>query len=404
MPRRRARTPGPSTPAPDTAAWFRRRRTPGRLGQVGVARLILAQSLQIGVIAAVLQPSAWVGAAAATTGALTTAAALGRWRGRWWTELVALRLDLRRRLGRPAGITDDPRLAALRHLVPDLVVEDVAGTDTRLGMGSDGAGWFAVLEVEPSAVQAPVPLAALARLATEAEQAGVVIQVVWHSVPVTTEWAEPAGPSVEPDPERTGRQRTVWVAVRLDANAVADSAVDNPDGDRHLDVPAVLRELTRRVGRVLRRRGLVSRVLDAPGLLDALARSCDLVDPDGAVATAGEAVDRETWRGWRSDRLVHRTYWLATWPDPERGTGLLGALGDLPAAAVSVALILEPRPEGEPTDLRCLVRLATPPARRQAASEHAERLARRYGARLFPLDGEHAPGVYATAPSGGGAR
>src|SRR5690606_7144159 len=117
----------------------------------------------------------------------------------------------------------------------------------------------------------------------EAEQAGVVIQVVWYSEPVTAGAPDPPGPSVQPDPDQIGRQRTLWVAVRLDAAAVADSTVDNPDGDRHLDVPKVLGELARRVSRALRHRGLSSHVLDSSALLDALGRCCDLT-PGGDVA------------------------------------------------------------------------------------------------------------------------
>lgn len=383
-----------------TGVWFRRRRVPGRLGPLGVTRLVAVQVAQVGAVAAVVQPVGWVRLGGVVAGALTTVVALGRWRGRWWTDLVALRLDLRRRRGRVAVTADDPRLASLCQLVPDLTVEDVEATDgAKLGMGSDGAGWFVVLEVDTAeaAIHPPVPLAALARIATEAEQAGVVIQVVWHSVPVAADAPEPPGPSAQPDPDQIGRQRTLWVAVRLDADAVADSAVDNPDGDRHLDVPAVLGELSRRVGRVLRRRGLPSRVLDSSALLDALGRSCDLTPGD-------DFAGQESWDGWHSVRLVHRGYWLRRWPDPERGTGLLASLGDLPGASVSIAVTLEPRAEGEGTDLRCLVRLATEPHRNGPVAARAERLARRFGGRLFPLDGEHPLAVYATAPSGGGAR
>lgn len=114
---------------------------------------------------------------------------------------------------------------------------------------------------------------------------------------------------------------------------------------------------------------------------------------------------QEHWRAWQSCRLVHRCYWLREWPDPERGTNLLASLINLPNAQVSIALLLEPRsPANEGMDLRCLIRVASPPERHQEVGTHAQRIAERLGAQLFPLDGEHALGVYCSAPSGGGAR
>lgn len=363
-------------------SWFRRRRAPGWLGAVGITRLLAFQVIQVGLFVVLVR-----GVAAAILGGVVGAAAVavtfGRWRGRWWTENAALWLRFRRRRGVVDVPATDPRLAALGQLVPDLVVEDQAGPDTsRLGMGSDGAGWFAVLEVEPSeaGVDPPVPLTALTRIAADAEPAGVVMQVVSHTMPVRG--------------DATARHRLLWVAVRLDAAVVAAAAV----GEGQVDVPAVLAELTRRVRRALRRRGLSARLLDADGVGEALALSCDLAPGDPATAA------REEWGGWHSPRLRHRCYWLQRWPDPERGTYLLASLTDLPEALVSVALVLEPRDQAGDNDLRCLIRLAAAPERSQQVCDRAERLAQRLGGRLFPLDGEHAPAVYGSAPSGGGAR
>lgn len=361
-----------------THAWFRRRRLPGRLGPVGVTRLLVFQLIQVGLFLVVVR-GVWGAVLGAVVGALAIAVALGRRRGRWLTETAALWLRYRRH-GGEAAVTEraDRRLTALSGLVTDLVVEDVDGAEPgiRWGMGSDGAGWFAVLEVDAAdaGVHPPVPLAALARVAADAGQPGVVMQVVSHA----------AGP-----------RRTLWVAVRLDAQAVAASVADDPD--RQPDVPAVLSEITRRVGRALRRRGLTARVLDADGLLDALMRSCDL-------ALGAPAAPREDWRAWHSGRLLHRCFWLHTWPDPERGTTLLASLNELPGAQVSIAFMLEPRQEADGTDLRCLIRVAAEPARHQRVSDHAGRLAEQLGGRLFPLDGEQALAVYSTAPTGGGAR
>jgi type VII secretion protein EccE len=370
--------------------WFRRRRLAGRLGVVGVTRLLVFQVIQVGLFVALVQgPLAALFGGAVGTVAIVVA--FGRWRGRWCTELVMLWFRYRQRRGGAGGPQGgaDPRLAALGRLVPDLVMEDVPGPDgTRLGMGSDGAGWFGVLEVEAgeAGVDPPVPLSALARIAAEAGPSGVVMQVVSYAAP------EPGDPAA--------RQRRLWVAVRLDADTVAGSLVDDPE--RQVEVPAVLAELTRRVRRTLKRRGLGSRVLDADAAIDALVLSCDLAPADPSRHRVGPV--REEWEAWHSHWLSHRCYWLRDWPDPERGTGLLATLAELPGARVSTALVLEPGDEAGDPDLRCLIRLAAPQPRIREVGELAERLTVRAGGELFPLDGEHALAVYGSAPSGGGAR
>ncbi|GAB3569609.1 type VII secretion protein EccE [Amycolatopsis endophytica] len=362
-------------------AWFRPVRGRGRLGVVSLARL-LAFEIVLVVVAAVGVQRMWALIVAGVIGLAVIVLMFGRSKGRWWTESLMLWAGFRSRRGASGEKREDPRLAALCELAPDLIVEDIDGpADTKLGMGSDEAGWFAVLEVSGGAGMAtpPVPLAALARTAAEAEQAGVVMQVVTHSVP-----AREAG----------ARDRALWIAVRLDARAVAESMIDSPAG--RLDVPTVLAEITRRAERVLRRRGLQARMLTADELVDALARSCDL------LPGVGTARVHETWDAWHSRRLRHGCFWVQSWPDPDRGTGLLAALSEVPAELVSVALLLEPSYDG--TTLRCLVRVAATPQRFGQVCDLVKTLAGRNGARVSRLDGQHAPAVYASAPSGGGAR
>jgi type VII secretion protein EccE len=370
------------------AAWFRPRRLPGRLGAVGVTRLLVFQL----VLAGVLLTLVWDDRAAVlggAVGAVAMVAVAGRWRGRWLTEHAAIWVGYRRRRGVAGTYRDDPRLVALGELAPDLEVADIDGADpsARWGMASDDGGWFAVLEVVTagSAIHPPLPLAALVRVADEAEQWGVVIQVVSHTVPA----------GVPPGTVGYRNRPVLWVAVRLDAGAVAESMVDDPESE--LDVPAVLAEITRRARRVLRRRGLPTRLLDADGVVDALVRSCDLAP--AYPARPGH----EEWDAWHSRRFAHRCYWLRVWPDREYGTDLLAHLGALPDAEVSIALVLAPRPEHEGADLRCLVRVAVPPDRYRATGDHAERLVTHLGGRLLPLNGEHALAVYGSAPTGGGS-
>lgn len=379
------------------AGWFRRRRLPGRLGPVGVSRLLVFQAIQVGLFVVLVQ-GIWAAVLGGLVGLLAIVVTFGRWRGRWLTETAGLWLRFRARRGTVASQRSDPRLATLNELVPDLMVEDVpgggAGVDT-LGMGSDGAGWFAVVAVEPgeAGVDPPVPMPALNRIAADAGVAGVVMQVVSQASPAV---GEPVNGGAVPG---TGRHRQLWVAVRLDADALARSSVDNPD--EIVDVPVFLAELVRRVRRALRRRGLGSRALDADALIDALIYSCDL---SGTHPGAPGRQIREEWQAWHSPRLAHRCFWLRTWPDPDQGTTLLARLVELPQALVSVALLLEPRYEANEADLRCLVRVATAPERLPAVCESVEQMAVGLGGRLAPLDGEHALAVYSSAPSGGGAR
>jgi type VII secretion protein EccE len=362
--------------------WFRPRRQPGRVGVLSLVRLLVSEVILVALLFVVLQ-QLWVLIAGGVLGVLLVVGVFGRSGGQWWTENLVLRLRYRLRDGAAGERRDDPRLAALCELAPDLVVENIEGHgDIRLGMGSDGAGWFTVLEVVTAGMNGllpPVPLAALARISADAEQTGVVIQVVSHSTPV-------AGAEI--------RDHVTWVAIRLDAQAVAESVIDDPDGQ--VDVPGVLAEITRRVDRVLRRRGLNTRLLGADEVVDALARSCDL------SSAGGPAQVREGWDAWHSARLSHGCFWLRSWPDPERGTRMLAALAGLRGALVSIAFLLEPTYDG--TSMTCLVRVATPPDRYRQTCDTVVRLAEQAGGRLSRLDGQHAPAVYASTPSGGGAR
>ncbi|TCP53575.1 type VII secretion protein EccE [Tamaricihabitans halophyticus] len=395
---------------PNSGVWFRRKREPGRLGLVSVARLLVFELIQLTVFFLVVQ-QLWAMIVGIVLGVLGIVLTFGRWRGRWWTDSFLLWWRFRRRKGSSGERDADPRLTAVRELAPDLVIEDVSGAgDTPLGMGSDGAGWFAVLELTAlgeDGIKPPVPFASLARVAAEAEQPGVVMQVVCHVV--ATDPARPAAEQRAPDPlgstmpfrapaATPSREQTLWVAVRLDANAVAESVIDDPDAN--VDIPSMLAEFTRRVGKVLKRRGIEARTLDSDELLDALTMSCDLVPTDRPVQPT------EQWDSWRSGELTHGCFWLRTWPSAENGNTLLAAVTELPSAGgpsrTSLAFALEPGHSG--TDLQCLIRLAAPADGYSNACARLVSIAERYGGEVFRLDGEHAAGVYASAPSGGGGR
>ncbi|WP_131792611.1 MULTISPECIES: hypothetical protein [Protofrankia] len=69
-----------------------------------------------------------------------------------------------------------------------------------------------------------------------------------------------------------------------------------------------------------------------------------------------------------------------------------------------MALIMAPNDNNDLIDLRCLVRVAAPAADLDRTCQEIMNIAAQAHADLFPLDGEQAPAVYASAPTGGGVR
>jgi type VII secretion protein EccE len=381
------------------------RRRPGHVGPVHVLQLLLVEAAVVGVLAA----AAYSPLAALATGAVAAGlavVALTRRQGRWWIERRTMaRGYRRRRRGRPGGHQYDPRLTALQWLAPGLAVADVDTPDGEpVGVARDDAGWYAVAELTPASPMrddpAPaLPLDLLVKALRDAEQPGAVLQVVTHTVPA---------PSVEIDRRQACSQsyrdllqasgpvpvgRVVWLAVRLDARLLAEAG-----GDDAAQAPTVVAALVRRVAKALRREGVPVAVLGADGLLAALARSCDLQPAEGEQPPR----PREDWRAWHSGRLSHVSFWVRGWPPVGRTGALLDRLSAAPAALTSVALVMVP--EGDAVDLRCLARVAAPPNGLALACQTVVRDAREVHADLFPLDGEHGPATYASAPTGGGAR
>src|SRR5260370_1662316 len=96
---------------------------PGCAGTVGLARLVLIELVVAAVLAAMSLPAAGEGAADMAA-ALVPGAALGRSRGRWWTELAILRWRRRQRQRWGPDPAAGP-LAGLRALAPGLEVTEV---------------------------------------------------------------------------------------------------------------------------------------------------------------------------------------------------------------------------------------------------------------------------------------
>lgn len=414
-------------------------RRSGQLGPVHVLQLLVVEALVVGVLM-LLGRGLTVALVAAAVAALLGVVTLARRDGRWWLEQWAIgRLFRRRRAAtRPAA---DDELAGLRLLAPGLTVTELGrsatvsdtgetadiGMLTRDGAASadadgpgviaiarDAAGWYAVAELDPALVAddtpgAGVPLPALARTLAATGQAGVLLQVVTQVTPApsaTLQAAAQANRSYQELVARVGAgprplNRVSWLVVRLEAQLLAAAGTAR---DVSEEAPAVVAALLRRAVRTLERAGFAATPLDRPALVTALRQGCGL---DG-----GPDTPREDWDGWSGGQLTHVTYWISDWPPPGQVPALLRALPAVPATQTTIATIIAvPQADaGEdatdaPLDevaLRCLVRVTAPDTRTAEVHAAVMRCAQECGARLRRLDGEHAPAVYATAPTGGG--
>lgn len=379
-----------------------------RFGGVRVTQFVLAElGLAALVIAANREPRPiWLAAAGVVALALLFVA-FGRSGGRWWTEWITLRRRYRRRRGALGGATEDARLAALRRLVPELSIRTVEDRGSRIGIGQDESGWFAVVAIAPRTglrgdPTESLPLDALARVLDEGGLRVSVLQVVVHSIPGPAALLDDTAPAARSYRELASGDTGVepidqrcWIAVRLDPAAASEAAATRGGG---LDgVHRALCTAVGRLGKAVSGAGLDYELLDAEGVRDALAQSCGVtgyVDP-GSVGTIGER-----WSSWRAGGLAHASFWVRSWPRLRDVSGVLGRLARTPAVMTSVALTMAPQEDG--TDFRVLVRVAAQPEHLATDCRALQRLAGVSRARLFRLNGEQAPSVYATAPSGGG--
>jgi type VII secretion protein EccE len=390
--------PGPATLLP--------RRRPGHLGPLHVTQLLLAEAAIVAILVAFGRDPV-VLVVAVLLGLLVLVVALGRRGGRWWLERRVMTWQFRRRRqARSPGTHKDPRLAALQWLAPGLAVEDLAAPDgSQIGVARDDSGWFAVAALAPSAAmrddpRPPLPLDTLVTALADADQPGAVVQVVTHTVPAPA-GQDASGQSYRELLQRYGPvavpvDRATWIVVRLDARSLAEAGADL--SGQGAQAPAVVAALLRRLVKALRRGAVPVQPLDREGLIDALARSCDLIAADPSTPVR----PREEWDAWHSGRLAHRSYWVRGWPSVTQITALLDWLATAPAALTSVVVILAP--QGDDIDMRCLTRVAAAPEQLASVCDAVTRGARLAHAQLFELDGEQGPAVYASAPTGGGPR
>ena len=405
--------PGP--PAPSAAAGTSRSpvkalRRPGHIGSLSIAQIVVAE-VAVLVVAAVATRGLVPGLIAGVAAAAVVAFAFARRHGRWWLEDRWIAWQHRRRRAAALDTGAGPVIAALRTLAPGFAVRDVSTPDgTRVGVARDEAGWFTVVALTPAEPvhqeAAPIPVEALVRVLADADQPGVVLQLATHTVPAPSLGLHPASLAGSSYRQLTGlfgpvplpAHRESTVTVRLDARTLAEALLDHTADPEA--AATLVAGLARKVVTGLRRLGVTGRALDADALLALLARSCD-VEP-WALAE-GPGVD-EAWGHWRSARLIHRTYWLKTWPAAATEIGsLFGWAATAPAAQTSVALVLDAG-AGDEVAVRAFIRLATRPDADLAALDRVlQEGVRRAGGELLALDGEQGPAAYATAPTGGGA-
>ncbi|GAA1821798.1 type VII secretion protein EccE [Luedemannella flava] len=379
------------------------RRVPGQLGAVHVVQLLAVEVGIVGVLAAAGQ-SLLAAAAAAIAAIGMLSVVMARRKGRWWVQDRMVVAQFRRRTRAAVEPHREPRLTALRALAPGLAIENVTLSDgLAVGVARDEAGWFGAVEVTPESIVASdaptaVPVSVLLSALTDTGQPGTVLQIVAHAVP-TAPTAATAGQSYRQllGDAAVASEFTTWVVIRLDEQGLAESGADP---FRSVDLAAsVVAGMVRRMAKTLRHAGVGHHVLDADGLLGALAHVCDLA-PAGSDGAAVQP--REEWSRWHSRDLAHRSYWLRDWPPATQATALLRWLTQAPATATTVSLVLVPRDRDRHVDMRCLVRLAAPADQLAGVCQQLDRGVRRAHARLFPLDGEQGLAVYASAPTGGG--
>ncbi|MCF0096888.1 type VII secretion protein EccE [Micromonospora sp. MH99] len=350
----------------------------GRIGPVLVGQLVVLEVCAIAVWAATAGPS-WLLATVAAVAVAVVVAAFARRGGRWWFDDVLLRRRLRHRREWAAvaladGTAVDPRLAAL---APELGVIELTDRGTRLGIGQDDQGWFAAVALQPAtgdavgsvdAATVDRALRVLADFSAPVSRAQVVAHtLVWYPAP----GAPPAA------------HRTVWVALRL---TVHDARVETVSrGGGLAGVHRTLAAGIGRLGKALTAAGLAHRPLGRDELRAAVvsAAGLDLV-PEPPT---------ESWRGLGGGGWTHRCLTLRGRPDAPLGP-LVDAITATSAPSHTVAAAVSPGG-----------RMATPLLRVAAMDNHVEALvkvvrevAHRAGTPARPLDGQHGPGVYASAP------
>jgi type VII secretion protein EccE len=412
--------PGESTGTPRFRVAARPRSTGARLGPLPVVNLVV---LEIGLALALLAlDTAWWWAVLL----IAVPLALGRWRGHWlvhWVQLTAryLARSHSRRLTspdpaatggpsstpQPVVSSDDPRLALLRLLLPDLSIAH--GTDHQrepLGLAWHQGAWTAVLEVDaappmitPVGGSPSLPLGALACCLEHRSVVLDAIQVIWHCYPGSAA-LPPSSPALRSYLEVLGplpaaARRTTWVAIRLDPRRCPTAVAERGGGV--MGCHRALIGALSRVRSALESRGMSTRPLDTEALLRAGISAAEL---SAVAGTAGPVALSERWAAVTAAGVGHASYVISGWA--ARGAAPnLNALTGVRALSATVALSLSPGEDGAEVGLRGLVRIsARNPKELEAADGRLQAVSQRLGVVLSPLHGLQAAGLAATLPLG----
>ncbi|MGC4745473.1 type VII secretion protein EccE [Micromonospora sp. DT201] len=343
-----------------------------------VGQVVVLELCAVGVWAASAGPS-WLLAAMGGVAVLIVAATFARRGGRWWFEDLLLRRRMRRRGERAAaalggGTATDPRLAAL---APELSIIELTDRGTRLGIGQDDQGWFAAVALQAasgatvgsvSAATVDRVLQVLGEFSAPVSRTQVVAHtMVWYPAP----GAPPAA------------HRTVWVALRLTIRDARVEAVSRGGG-----LPGVHRTVAAgigRLGKALTSAGLAYRPLGREELRTAIVSAAGL--------DLGPEAPAETWRGLRGGGWTHRCMVLRGRSDVPLGP-LVDAITATSAPSHTVAATVS----GDGRVAAPLLRVAATDNHVEALVKVVRDVAQRTGSATRPMDGQHGPGVYATAP------
>ncbi|MBV9843527.1 MAG: type VII secretion protein EccE [Kutzneria sp.] len=362
---------------------------------------------------------------------LALVVALLRWGGRWFTQWIGLTLRYAVRSHvrsvRPAAASgavegpaddagtavigpEDPRVALLRLVIPDLVVAHAVDHERRpVGIAWHQGTWTAVLRVEPAPQlvtpigKAPnLPLGALAPCLSDR---GVVLDsigVLWHCYPgspVLPSSSEALAAYLEVlGPLPASARRTTLVTVRLDPRRCGEAVHERGGG-----VVGAHRALIGALSRVrgaLGARGVQTSPLAPDELLRAGITAAELTASVGATGAVGL---REKWDGVTVSGVGHCSYAVTGWPSGGVHSSL-NAFTSIRALSSTVTMTISPRGKDGQVGLRGLVRISARTGRELDSAEgRLRKLGERLGLSLLPLQGMQAAGFAATLPYGGTA-
>ncbi|HKR51735.1 MAG TPA: type VII secretion protein EccE [Pseudonocardiaceae bacterium] len=392
------------------AVAVQRRSTGSRVGPLPVVNLVVLEiGLALGLALLAMDTALWW--AALVMLLVAAPLALGRWHGRWLVLWIQLTVHyLARSHGRTVTSvsgSDDPRIALLRLVVPDLIVAPGTGHQREpLGLAWHQGTWTAVLQVTaPPSLITPVgatPNLPLGALAPYLDDRGVVldaIQVIWHCYP-----GNAALPSSSPalrsylevlGPLPAAARRTTWVAVRLDPRRCLAAVAERGGGV--LGAHRALIGALSRVRSALESQDIRTRPLDADQLLRAGISAAEL---SGVAGTGQQVALSEGWTAVTAAGVGHASYAISGWQVGGVAPNLT-ALTGVRALSTTVALALSPGADRAEVGLRGLVRIsARNRAELAAADGRLLAVSERLGVALTPLHGLQAAGLAATLPLG----